>query len=67
MLAISSNGLASRAPDKLVLHDCTQLGGLDASAQETFVAVAFGCERTGDSWSLQCNSNTQGHVLSVAI
>ena len=36
MLAISSNGLASRAPDKLVLHDCTQLGGLDASAQETF-------------------------------
>ena len=53
MLAISSNGLASRAPDKLVLHDCTQLGGHDASAHEEVVPAGELRELTGDSWSLQ--------------
>ena len=67
MLAISSNGLASRAPDKLVLHDCTQLGAHDASAHEIDQWVGVLCERTGDSWSLQSNPGTQCHVLSATI
>ena len=50
VLAISCNGLASFAPDKLVLHDCAQ-APLVSVARMVWVGVLL--ERPGHSRSLE--------------